>query len=133
MENRNWVFGLIVLIIILGLSTWGFSKNVKDPGKNIAGVSEPTVKVSDTSFFDENASIMLFYSDSCGWCNKQKEVLSQLAPEGYRVKPMDVAKNPDYWKQYNVSGTPTFIAANGQRQEGYLEKDALKAWLDANK
>ena len=27
----------------------------------------------------------------------------------------------------------TFIAENGDRKEGYLEKDALKVWLDAHK
>jgi len=134
MESKNWVFGLVVLVIIVGLSAWGFSKNKDNPTKGIAGANEPEVTtVTDTSFFDDNASIMFFYSDGCGWCQKEKVVLSELSPEGYRVKPMDVGKNQDLWKQYDIQGTPTFIAANGARQAGYLEKDALKAWLDANK
>ena len=134
MENKNWMFGLVVLIIIVGLSAWGFSKSKTNPIKDVAGTSEPAVtEITDTSFFDDNAKVMMFYSDGCGWCQKEKVVLSELSPEGYRVKPMDVGKNPDLWKQYNINGTPTFIAANGERQEGYMEKDALKVWLDAHK
>lgn len=134
MENKNWVFGLVVLLIIVGLSAWGFTKSKNDPNKAVAGANEPAVAgVADTSFFDENATIMFFYYDGCSWCTKEKAVLSELAPEGYRVKPMNVEENRDLWKQYNINGTPTFVAANGQRQEGFLEKDALKAWLDANK
>lgn len=136
MQKNNWVLGLVVFLVIVGFGIWGFSKSKPGSVKSVAGVSEPDVSnvaVDTSKFFDENATIMFFYSDGCGWCTKEKAVLSTLAVDGYKVKPMDVGKNPDLWKTYNVKGTPTFIAANGQRQEGYMEKDALKAWLDANK
>ena len=36
-------------------------------------------------------------------------------------------------KQYNVTGTPTFIADNGDRLVGFQTKDQLKAFLDQHK
>jgi len=46
---------------------------------------------------------------------------------------MNVGENPDLWKQYNIEGTPTFIAANGERLVSFQKKDALKSWLDQHK
>lgn len=135
MQKNNWVFGLVVLLIVVGLSIWGFGKSGNVSGLKVeTPTNEPTVTGIDTGkYFDDNATIMFFYSDGCGWCSKEKVVLSQLAEEGYRVKPMNVGKDATLWKTYNISGTPTLIDKNGQRSEGYLEKDALKAWLDTHK
>lgn len=135
MQKNNWVFGLVVILIIVGLSVWGFGKGGSAGGLKVETPSaEPTTVSVDTSkFFDDNATIMFFYSDGCGWCSKEKMVLAELAADGYKVKPMDVGKDVSLWKTYNISGTPTLIDKNGQRSEGYLEKDALKAWLDAHK
>jgi len=76
---------------------------------------------------------MYFYQDTCSWCIKEKEILQKLGNEGYRVKSMNISKNVDLWQQYNVSGTPTFIAKNGDRLEGYHDYDSLKTWLDQHK
>lgn len=134
MQKNNWVFGLVIMLVIVGLSIWGFGKS--NPGTDVAKTTsvEPTVAGVDTSkFFDENATIMFFYSDGCGWCSKEKTVLAELAGEGYRVKPMDVGKDTSLWKTYNITGTPTLIDKNGVRSEGYLDKEPLKVWLDAHK
>jgi protein-disulfide isomerase len=58
--------------------------------------------------------------------------LQELGKEGYRVKPMDVAKDENLWQKYNIQGTPTFIAANGDTLVGFREKPELKNWLDAH-
>jgi hypothetical protein len=135
MQKNNWVFGLVVLVIVMGLSIWGFGNGTANPtGATTPSNVEPTVAGVDTSnFFDDNATIMFFYSDGCGWCSKEKLLLAELADEGYKVKPMDVGKDTSLWKTYNISGTPAFIDKNGQRSEGYMEKDVLKAWLDTHK
>jgi len=142
MSKNNWVLGLAVLILIVGLSAWGFSKKGTNPGpKPSSTVSslEETIPTADNlikddePYFDNNATVMEFYQPSCGWCIKQSEVLNELAKDGYRVKPMNTATNADYWQKYNVSGTPTFLAANGDRVEGYQAAEQLKVFLDAHK
>jgi len=135
MQDNKWVVGLIFLLAIIGVSIWGF-------GKYQPKATEPKVAGTETSagtstgtpaYFDDNAKVMFFYSDGCSWCTKEKDVLEVLAKDGYKVKPMDVGKNQNYWTDYKINGTPTFIAANGERLEGYNELDPLKTWLDSHK
>ncbi|MFH1779911.1 MAG: thioredoxin family protein [Candidatus Micrarchaeota archaeon] len=96
----------IVLIIIAGLY---FSQN--------------------TGYADETSKILFFYSDNCDHCFNQKIVLSELANEGFRIKPMNVDEHPEYFQQYNFTGTPIFIAQDGARKIGFTEKNELKTWL----
>jgi protein-disulfide isomerase len=128
-NDKSWVFGLIVIAAIVGLSVWGFNRNNNEQVK-------PTVLGESTDneeYFSEDATVMYFYSDYCSWCLKQKEVLKTLASEGYRVKPMNVGKNQSLWETYSIKGTPTFVAKNGDRVEGYKEANDLKKWLDEHK
>ena len=120
---------LIIVLIVVGIIYSG-TKN-----RNSAPLSTPSTTSinSAVSYFDENAKVMYFYSDSCSWCIKEKAVLEELAKEGYRVKPMDVGKNQGYWAQYDIQGTPTFVAPDGQKMVGYKEKDELKTFLDKYK
>ena len=154
MENKNWVVGLVILIIIVALSAWGFSKNktsvntIKPNIKTTSSAvvpSSPTDRLTETvptadnlitpnePYFDNNASVMEVYQPSCGWCITESSILTDLAKQGYRVKPMNAAADPSIWTKYNVSGTPTFIAANGDRLDGAQTEDKLKAFLDAHK
>lgn len=134
MQNKKWLVGLIVLVIIVAAGVWGFSKisnqnKTNEENKAISGVTSE-------NYFDENAKVMLFYSDQCSWCVKEKDVLAKLNvenTEGYRVKPMNVGNDQSLWETYKVNGTPTFIAENGDRLEGYQTEDKLKPWLDQHK
>ncbi len=84
-----------------------------------------------TAYFNENASVMYFYSPTCHWCIEQTPILEELANEGYTVKPMDVKRNRGYWDEYDIDGTPMFIAPDGERLVGYQKKGILKAFLDS--
>ena len=88
---------------------------------------------SATPYFDNNASVEFFYRDGCIWCQKEQEVLTLLAKDGYRVKPMHLDSNPQYWKEYNIVATPTFIGPDGKKVIGYQEYMPLKALLDSYK
>lgn len=130
MGNKNWIIGLVVVIAaIVALGIWGFKSNTNKTA------SEETKIVA--AYFDDNAAVMYFYQDTCSWCIKQKDVLAKLGSEGYKVKSMNIGSNyPDHqswWKEYNISGTPTFVAKNGDRLEGYQTADKLKAFLDSHK
>lgn len=129
---KNIVFGaVVVVLIIVGVAYWGY-KNNGSVGPKVAGESEST-----PNYFDDSANVMYFYQDSCSWCIKEKVVLKQLGDQGYRVKSMNIGSNyPDnqkYWKEYNISGTPAFVAKNNDRLEGYQNFDTLKAFLDLHK
>jgi len=84
------------------------------------------------TYVDDNSPVMYFYSAQCSHCRAQTPILEELAKEGYRVKLMDVLAHPEYWEQYGVSGTPTFLAANGDKQVGFTQKEELRAWFEAH-
>lgn len=133
MKDKRWILGLVVVIAaIVALGLWGFKKNENNNGTT----TTPQVSGESTEkpvYYDDNATVMEFYSDYCSWCIKEKDVLKKLGDEGYRVKPMNVGINQNYWKDYNISGTPIFIAKNGDRLEGFHDYDSLKAFLDQHK
>lgn len=128
--SKRWIFGLVVVILVIGAFTYmGF----KGSGSKETQTPEVSGATDTANYFDENATTMYFYSDYCSWCLKEKEVLTKLGAEGYRVKPMNVGKDQSLWEKYSIKGTPAFIASNGERLEGYNTEDKLKPWLDSHK
>lgn len=135
--RKDWVLiSIIGLILVVGLGLMGYLKLSK---KEISANPAPSREVAGqqtaaADYFSEDAKVMFFYSDFCHWCQKEKdEVLSVLGKGGYKVKPMNVGEKPDLGQQYNVTGTPTFIAANGERLVGFQTLDQLKPWLEQHK
>ena len=134
--RKDWIITVILgLVIIIGLGVSGYYKLSKKD--NSTGEAKPTssstVAGATATYFAPDAKVMYFYSDYCHWCQQEKEVLAELSNDGYKVKPMNVGENPDLWKDYNIEGTPTFVAANGDRLVGFKEKDILKKFLDDHK
>ena len=82
------------------------------------------------AYADAKSPVMYFYSENCHFCAQQAPILEELAGEGYRVKLMDVGAHPEYWTQYNINGTPSLIAANGDVQVGLTQIAELRAWLE---
>lgn len=113
---------LVILAIVAAVVIFGTT------GSKKAEQSAPA-----PAYFNQNAKVMFFYQDSCSWCQKEESILEDLAKDGYRVKPMDVKARPDLWNQYNITGTPTFIAPDGTHLNGYTEKAQLKEFLDKYK
>lgn len=138
--RKDWaLISIVILIFLVGMGLVGYFKLSK---KKIIANPVPSVETqevagtttSENQYFADDAKVMYFYSDYCHWCQKEKEeVLEPLGKEGYKVKPMNVGEKPELAKQYNISGTPTFIADNGARLVGFQNKDELKAFLDTHK
>lgn len=136
--RKDWaLIGIIGLILVIGVGLLGYLKIGK---KNIVANPLPSNSqevagaTTNAPYFSDSAKVMYFYSDSCYWCQKEKdEVLTPLGEVGYTVKPMNVGVNPDLAKQYNITGTPTFIAEGGERVEGFQTKEQLKPLLDKYK
>jgi protein-disulfide isomerase len=138
MISKKMIFIGAGLVVVLGLA--GASCINIDANKNASLLEQDRVAsnlTSDSStnaeYYSQDAKVMEFYSEYCGWCVKQKDVLASLAKQGYKVKPMDVGAHQDYWQQYGISGTPTFVGPDGQKVVGYQDEAALKAFLDKYK
>lgn len=130
---KNWiVVTSIILILAIGIIAVVYSKNKNNPSDQTSTVATENQN-TQPDYFDENASVMYFYSELCSWCKKQAEILKELAAEGYRVKPMDVKAHPEYWEQYQIKGTPTFVGKNGDKAVGFQTKDKLKEFLDKHR
>jgi len=85
-------------------------------------------------YFDDSANVMYFYSPNCSHCNDEKPILTELAKEGFRVKPMNTMDNASIADQYKIKGTPEFISQkDGARLQGFQQKEALKSWLEAHR
>lgn len=132
MQDKKWILGLVFLIAVIGLSVWGFGKQSKNPTPT-PQVAGENITTGNEDYFSQDAKVMYFYSDYCSWCKKQKDILASISKDGYKVKPMNVGVQTDLWEKYQIKGTPTFIAANGDRLEGYQDADKLKPWLDQHK
>ena len=137
--RKDWVLvGIIGLILVVGLGLVGYLKVGK---KKVAANPVPSnsqgvagAAIDQKAFFSSDAKVMFFYSDYCHWCQKEEsEVLTPLGQQGYKVKPMNVGDQPELAKQYNITGTPTFIAANGDVLVGFKTIEDLKPWLDSHK
>lgn len=137
MKFEKWHSGIIVLIILLAIGGVWYFRSGKNNNNQISGNKTEETKqsgtASSTPYFSEKAKVMFFYSEFCGWCQKEKGVLEELGKEGYKVKPMDVGADSGLAEKYQIEGTPTFIAANGEKLVGFHEKAELKKWLDEHK
>jgi hypothetical protein len=134
--SQKLILGIIVAVVVIGgLGYWGYRVNTSisgGAGPQVSGATDET-----PIYFSDSAQVMYFYQDTCTWCIKEKDVLNQLGAQGYRVKPMNIGsnhpENQSFWKDYNISGTPTFVANNKDHLDGYQNIDTLKAFLDQHK
>ena len=96
----------------------------------IGGFALSSSSGSQVPYFDASSPVKYYYSDSCSHCIAMKPILTKLAGEGYRVNPQNVDKNQRLWN--DISGTPTWIATNGEKLSGQQNEQVLKAWFDAH-
>lgn len=140
----SWIF---VAVFFISMAYTGYSayniivyQNCEGPGGSCifvpSGPSNTTTcaygnePVSAPVYFDNNASVMYFYRDGCPWCIREAGVLTALATDGYRVKPMHMDTNPEYVIRYDIKITPTFIGPDGEKLSGYHEADVLRGFLN---
>ena len=112
----NYIFPIAILVLLVG--GYLFFTNQSKTGQAIANDLPPA------------GSVYYFFRAGCHFCEQEDPIIENLTNEGYNIVWMDVGIHQDYIEKYGVSGTPTFLASNGERHAGFLEYDALKAWLD---
>ncbi len=90
--------------------------------------------------FDENIKsglkLVEFYATWCGYCQKQRPILEELSKNNIWIGTIDVDKNPEIVKNYNITGFPTFVLFKDGKVlstlPGYHEKSQLLAKLMNN-
>jgi thioredoxin 1 len=80
-----------------------------------------------------------FSAEWCGPCKMMAPILSQLKTmvgESTSILKVDVDKNPDVSKQFNIQGVPTLILfKKGEvkwRQSGVIQASQLKGIIDSH-
>ena len=72
-----------------------------------------------------------FYSDTCGPCLSMEPTVRRLMAEGYAVRPVNVAREPQLVQQFRVDRLPTFVLVADERevarQIGPVSYDRLRA------
>ncbi len=97
-------------------------------GVLLLGAALPT----PLAYHDAASPVKYFYSPSCAACLAVKPTLEKLAAEGYFVNALDVLRNESLWEEYSLEGTPTWLAANGDRIIGVQGEARLREWLYAH-
>ena len=112
----NYIFPIAVLALLVG--GYLFFTNQSTTGQAIANDLPPT------------GSVYYFYSDTCPHCIAQKPIVERLTNESYNIVWKNTAYHSDEAVKLGVMAIPTFVASNGDKKEGEVSYDALKAWLD---
>jgi thioredoxin-like negative regulator of GroEL len=116
LDQKIWIVVGIVVIVALGALYWAGSTSAN----------------SSWNFGDNNSPVMYFYQDDCSHCQAMEPIMQDLGTQGYRVKLMDAETNTSLWTTYSIQGTPTWVAANGDRLVGVQDEATLEAWLDSH-
>ena len=139
MSNKKKIIFAVLASILVLIMLWGLIDLANKKSNSVDNTQNSESKVAGTStsdtaaYFSDDAKVMMFYSDYCSWCTKEKEVLAEIAKDGYKVKPMNVGKDQSLWQKYSIDGTPAFIAPDGTKLVGYQDKDKMKNFLDKYK
>ena len=140
---------LIIVLIAISVAAVVIVKNKKQK-VNSNAVINPN-KVQSTNNVDSNQQKMSILplprvldlgADKCMACKAMEPVLEKLREEykgKLQVDFIDVWKNPDEAKKYNIRSIPTqiFFDADGKelyRHTGFIsEEDILKKWKELGK
>ena len=92
---------------------------------NTSAYSEP--------YFSNSSPVWFFYRDDCIHCQHMIPILTELAKQGYRVKPVEFYSHPTEDDFYHVQGTPTWVnPTTNDTLVGETDSQTLQNYLDKN-
>lgn len=119
MRKRLVVIGIVLAVIVAGLSIW---------------------KTQDS----EDDKVVYVFSDSCGYCSSFKPTFDKVTTEflsensGWSVEKLDIFNDDELKRalQLGAEATPTvFIVRNGNvidRLEGEVPENSFRKFLERN-
>jgi len=127
-------------------------KEVSNDVINIIDKLEKSVKFKQFSTYDEaisaakstNRNIFLYFEASwCSWCKTMKnktinELENTIHNKNYIICCIDIDKNQDLAKRYNIKQIPSYFIINNNEQiikydSGYKNKEDFLNWINPNK
>ncbi len=63
-----------------------------------------------------DAVLVEFVSPACAPCQMMAPVIQQLTAAGVAVRTVDVSREPELVRRYNISSTPTFVVISGGKE-----------------
>ncbi len=63
-----------------------------------------------------DAVLVEFVSPACAPCRMMTPVIQQLTAAGVAVRTVDVSREPELVRRYNISNTPTFVVISGGKE-----------------
>ena len=76
-------------------------------------------------------TVMLdFSSNSCGPCRQMRPIVQQLAASGYRVRDVNIDREPQLAARFRVTQVPTFVVLIDDREAARLTGTASYAQLE---
>lgn len=134
---------LATILVILALSTI-YSCNSGVKGNNTTATGNEIKIVNDMGNFNEIINgdtpvLVDFYADWCAPCRMMTPIMQQVSTEmgeKVRVIKIDVDKNEDVARKYQIQGIPTMILfKNGKavwQGVGVMQADQIKAMVQKN-
>ena len=85
------------------------------------------------SLVSEGIVLVDFYANWCGPCKMLSPILDEL-DDNIKVVRVDVDKNEEFAKKYNIFSIPTlFLYKNGKlvgTKNGFVPKPILESWIN---
>lgn len=112
----SWI-GMVVLVLVGAIVL--FQLNIYLQSKRMVGRQAP--QVGESAVPDQGRELIYFHSPRCGPCRRMTPVIDALADQGEPVISVDISRDLESARKYNVRATPTTILV----QDGRIEKVLL--------
>ncbi len=152
--KKNDIVLLVVGIVLVIIGLFAYSKKtsstfggeVEKPSTEV-GIHEISFKQYQYLTSTEDKDIIFIGATGCGWCEKYRPVLEEVASENnLTVYYLDIANlnntsyndlvNSNDWLKSNQWGTPTTLILTSNKTvdvlEGYAEKDKVVEFFKNN-
>lgn len=112
----SWI-GVLVLVVVGGIVL--LQLNIFLQSKRMVG--RPAPAVGDSAVPEGGWELIYFHSPRCGPCRSMTPVIEELAREGKPVISVDISRDLESARKYNIRATPTTILV----QDGKIAKVLL--------
>jgi thioredoxin 1 len=114
----SWI-GLVVLVVVGAIVL--FQLNIILQSKRMVGRQAP--EVGDSAVPEQGRELIYFYSPRCRSCRSMTPVIEEMARQGEPAISVDISRDLESARRYNVRATPTTVLV----LDGKIEKVLLGA------